>query len=186
MALPELYRVAKKGHWFGLRRFLLFMFQGAYQVREAPTHSLSPCLTDFPSYQSAVVFFFINYAYTTTTARTDGYNPGQYEMSTVSEGRAGPSVNRGLCSTKQVMVIGAVMVANVFTGLYTESWNGWVWFAVALGPILIWVYTVSLHLIGMIKLSLMTATPVGHLFYHPPCDICHVSCSRFNRRTLHG
>lgn len=33
MALPELYKVAKEGHWFGLRRFLFFMFQGAYQVR---------------------------------------------------------------------------------------------------------------------------------------------------------
>lgn len=31
-----------------------------------------------------MVFFFINYAYTTTTGRSDGYNPGQYEMSTVS------------------------------------------------------------------------------------------------------
>jgi hypothetical protein len=35
MALPELYKVAKEGHWFGLRRFLFFMFQGAYQVRRA-------------------------------------------------------------------------------------------------------------------------------------------------------
>jgi phospholipid-translocating ATPase len=41
------------------------------------------------------------------------------------------------------MVIGAVLVSNVFTGLYTESWNVWVWVAVAIGPILVWVYTVS-------------------------------------------
>lgn len=41
------------------------------------------------------------------------------------------------------MVIGAVMVSNVFTGLYTESWSVWVWVAVLVGPVLIWLYTVS-------------------------------------------
>lgn len=102
MALPELYRVAKGSNWFGFRRFLTVILQGVYQ--------------------SAVVFFFINYAYVTTTARSDGYNVGQYEMSTV-------------------MAIGAVMVANMFTGLNTECWNVWVWISVLIGPILIWAFT---------------------------------------------
>ena len=35
------------------------------------------------------------------------------------------------------------MVSNVFTGLYTESWNVWVWVAVLVGPVLIWLYTVG-------------------------------------------
>jgi hypothetical protein len=43
----------------------------------------------------------------------------------------------------QVMVIGAVMVSNVFTGLDTHSWTGWVWISVLIGPVLIWVYTVG-------------------------------------------
>jgi phospholipid-translocating ATPase len=76
MALPELYKVAKEGHWFGLRRFGYFMLQGAYQVRGVDIHKRqygsSLTYPYFPP-QSAVVFFFINYAYTTTTARTDGY-----------------------------------------------------------------------------------------------------------------
>jgi phospholipid-translocating ATPase len=38
MALPELYKVAKEGHWFGLRRFGYFMLQGAYQVRGVDVH----------------------------------------------------------------------------------------------------------------------------------------------------
>ena len=41
------------------------------------------------------------------------------------------------------MVVGAVMVANAFNGLNTAAWTGWVVFAVTIGPILIWAYTVS-------------------------------------------
>lgn len=42
------------------------------------------------------------------------------------------------------MAIAAVMVANLFNGLMILSWTWWVVFAVAFGPFLVWVYTVSL------------------------------------------
>jgi phospholipid-translocating ATPase len=41
------------------------------------------------------------------------------------------------------MVISAVFVANLFNGLETNVWTGWVFFAVALGNVLILCYTVS-------------------------------------------
>lgn len=41
------------------------------------------------------------------------------------------------------MVISAVFVANFFNGLETNVWTGWVFFAVALGNVLILLYTVS-------------------------------------------
>ncbi len=49
------------------------------------------------------------------------------------------------------MVIGAVMVANAFTGLNTDAWTGWVWFAVVFGPILIWLFTVSSLYVGAVR-----------------------------------
>jgi len=79
-------------------------------------------------------------------------------------------------SVTQVMVIGAVMVSNVFTGLYTESWNGWVWFAVALGPVLIWVYTVSSDASAVMDPTDDRYT-VGHLFHHSSCYFRYVSLS---------
>ena len=39
------------------------------------------------------------------------------------------------------MIIAAVMVVNLFNGLNTYAWTGWVWFAVSIGVILIWIYT---------------------------------------------
>jgi hypothetical protein len=75
------------------------------------------------------------------------------------------------------MVIGAVMVSNVFTGLYTESWNGWVWFAVALGPVLIWVYTVSSDASAVTDVT-DDRWSAGHLFRHSPCYFCYVSHSQ--------
>lgn len=41
------------------------------------------------------------------------------------------------------MVIAAVLVVNAFHGISTSAWTGWVWFAVTIGVILIWIYTVS-------------------------------------------
>ena len=80
------------------------------------------------SKQSVLVFFFIFYAYaTTTTARSDGYAVYQYEFATT-------------------MAIAAVIAANLFNGLNTRAWTGWVFFAVAVGPVLVLAYTVSLHM----------------------------------------
>ena len=41
------------------------------------------------------------------------------------------------------MVISAVMTANLFNGLNTSVWTAWVFFAVFLGIVLVWLYTVS-------------------------------------------
>jgi len=102
MALPELYRYGREGHWFNMKLFLAYMFDGIVQ--------------------SALIYFLILYTYTVPTSRSDGYDVYQYEFSTV-------------------MVISAVLTANLFNGLNTNVWTGWVFFAMALGNILILCYT---------------------------------------------
>ncbi|OSD08296.1 phospholipid-translocating P-type ATPase [Trametes coccinea BRFM310] len=72
--------------------------------------------------QSAIIFFLILYSYTGTSARSDGYDIAQYEFSTN-------------------IAIAAVMAANLFNGLNTHVWTGWIFFAVALGIVLVWAYT---------------------------------------------
>ncbi|KAK7034698.1 hypothetical protein VNI00_012105 [Paramarasmius palmivorus] len=80
-------------------------------------------------YQSVVIFFFINYAYRAPTLRTDGYSQNLIEMSTP-------------------MVFAAATVANLFNGMNTSVWTSWVFFAVFIGIILIWVYTAIYSLIS--------------------------------------
>ncbi|PCH37630.1 phospholipid-translocating P-type ATPase [Wolfiporia cocos MD-104 SS10] len=72
--------------------------------------------------QSVLIFFLILFAYDTTTSRTDGYAVYQYEFATT-------------------MAVAAVTAANLFNGLNTAAWTGWVYFAVALGIVLVWGYT---------------------------------------------
>lgn len=62
MAFPELYRLSKKGTYFGLKIFWYYMFEGLFE--------------------SAIIYFFIHYTYDTTTVRPDGYDTYIYEMST--------------------------------------------------------------------------------------------------------
>jgi phospholipid-translocating ATPase len=73
--------------------------------------------------QSAIIFFILLYGYFSPSARDDGYDVGGYEFSTT-------------------MVISAAIVANLFNGLNTRFWTGWVFFAVFIGIILIWAFTV--------------------------------------------
>ena len=73
--------------------------------------------------QSAIIFFFLLYTYVTTTSRTDGYAVYQYEFGTT-------------------MAVAAVMVATFFNGMNTIAWTGWVFFALGIGIVLIWAYTV--------------------------------------------
>jgi len=40
------------------------------------------------------------------------------------------------------MAISAVMVANMFAGFSTTAWSGWIFFAVFVGIVIIWVFTV--------------------------------------------
>jgi len=40
------------------------------------------------------------------------------------------------------MAIAAAIAANLFNGLNTRVWTAWVFFAVLIGIVLIWAYTV--------------------------------------------
>jgi phospholipid-translocating ATPase len=60
MAIPDVYRFGRLGLWFGMPRFIWYMFEGIVQ--------------------SVVCYFIILYTYTFTTARHDGYNVGLYEF----------------------------------------------------------------------------------------------------------
>ncbi|GAA5987172.1 hypothetical protein JCM11641_002155 [Rhodosporidiobolus odoratus] len=102
MAVPELYEMGRKGKLFGIIRFSIYMLDGIYQ--------------------SAIIYFFILYAYDTTTARSDGYDVQMYEFSTV-------------------MAVAAVLAANIYNGLNTYSWNWWVLAGVLIGPVLVVLYT---------------------------------------------
>ena len=62
MEVPELYARSREGRYFGIVRFLLYMFDGLYQ--------------------SVVLFFFFFYIYDTTSPRNDGYDVDLYEPST--------------------------------------------------------------------------------------------------------
>ncbi|KDN45280.1 phospholipid-translocating P-type ATPase [Tilletiaria anomala UBC 951] len=62
MEVPELYKRSRKGSYFGLRLFLIYMLDGLWQ--------------------SAVLYFFYAYMYDTTTPRTDGYSIDLYEWTT--------------------------------------------------------------------------------------------------------
>ncbi|KAF7986654.1 hypothetical protein HWV62_26488 [Athelia sp. TMB] len=102
MALPELYRFGREGKWFTQRQFAVYMIDAVYQ--------------------SAIVYFLVQYAYFSPTPRTDGYEVGLYEYSTT-------------------MAIAAVLTANLYNGLNTTAWTGWIWFATFLGIVLVWLYT---------------------------------------------
>lgn len=109
MALPELYRFGREGHWYNTNLFLIYMFDGIAQ--------------------SAILYFLILYAYRLTTARSDGFDVALYEFSTT-------------------MVMATVIVANLFNGLCTNVWTGWVFFAVAIGIVLNWAYTAIYSIIS--------------------------------------
>jgi len=102
MALPELYRFGREGRWFSLRIFIIYMLDGVYQ--------------------SVIIYFIIQYAYFSPTARADGFDVGLFEFSTT-------------------MVLAAVIVADLFNGLNTNVWTAWVFFTTFIGIILVWVYT---------------------------------------------
>jgi len=73
--------------------------------------------------QSAIIFFLILYTYISTTARKDGYDVYLYEFSTT-------------------MAICAALVANLFTGFNSTAWTAWLFFAVSIGLIVQWLFTV--------------------------------------------
>ncbi|EJD02206.1 phospholipid-translocating P-type ATPase [Fomitiporia mediterranea MF3/22] len=79
--------------------------------------------------QSAIIFFLITYSYFMPTARPDGFDVAQYEFATT-------------------MVLSAVMVANMYNGLNTAAWTGWVFFALFIGIVLVWAYTAIYSIIS--------------------------------------
>ncbi|KAF9447871.1 phospholipid-translocating P-type ATPase [Macrolepiota fuliginosa MF-IS2] len=109
MAVPELYHYGRKGSWFGMRLFFLYMFDGLVQ--------------------STIIFFFIWYTYVSVTSRPDGFAIAQSEISTT-------------------MAITTVMVANMYTGFNATAWTGWLFFAVWLGIVIVWVFTVIYSIIA--------------------------------------
>lgn len=102
MELPEVYHYGRRGTWFGLTSFFIYMLDGVVQ--------------------SVIIYFIIVYAYKAPTMRKDGYGTYLYEWSTT-------------------MAIASVMVSNIFTGFSATAWTVWLFFAVFIGIIIVWVYT---------------------------------------------
>jgi hypothetical protein len=165
MALPELYRYGREGHWYNNKLFLVYMFDGVVQVsflRDSPWVPANLV-------QSAILYFLILYAYRLTTARSDGFDVALYEFSTVRV---------LLCCLLfahlfpvQTMVIATVVVANLFNGLCTNVWTAWVFFAVVIGIIVVLVYTVSFT---RLSCSILSDLFSGCLFYPSPWVDCNV------------
>ncbi|KAF8623335.1 hypothetical protein AX15_006411 [Amanita polypyramis BW_CC] len=109
MALPQLYHYGRKGHWFGLKWFSLYMLDGLVQ--------------------SVIIYFLIAYTYLTTSSRNDGWAVYLYEFSTT-------------------MVFASVIAANLFNGLNTNVWTVWVFLAVSIGIVLLFVYTAIYNVIS--------------------------------------
>lgn len=98
------------------------------------------------------MYFFILYGYFSPTARDDGYDVALYEFSTV-------------------MVVAAATTANLFNGLLTKFWTVWVFVAVFIGIVLIWIYTVRVPLRLSPRLCAaidLTDGFLGPLFAHLP------------------
>ncbi|KAI0086431.1 phospholipid-translocating ATPase [Irpex rosettiformis] len=74
------------------------------------------------AYQSVIVFFFMLYGYFSPTSRVDGFDTYLFEMSTT-------------------MAIGAVMIVTIFVGVNIATWTSWVFFALGIEILLIFVYT---------------------------------------------
>ena len=105
------------------------------------------------TFQSVIVYFIILYGYFSPSARDDGYDVALYEFSTA-------------------MVIAAATTANLFNGLLTRVWTVWVFAAVFIGIVLIWVYTVrpppfllrlcaEIALTDVFRLSIRSSPPGG-------------------------
>ncbi|KAL0571364.1 hypothetical protein V5O48_010602 [Marasmius crinis-equi] len=102
MDLPQLYWYGRTRSYFTFRKFFEYMLDGLYQ--------------------SVILFFFILYAYTTASSRTDGYDVSFYEWSTTS-------------------AVAAVMTADIYTGLTATAWTWWLVFFVFIGVAIVWAYT---------------------------------------------
>ncbi|KAG2019667.1 phospholipid-translocating ATPase [Coprinopsis cinerea AmutBmut pab1-1] len=109
MDVPELYHYGREGHWFTLRSFFVYLFDGVLQ--------------------SVIIYFLIHFTYVNTTTRDDGYDIRQVEFSTT-------------------MAIVNVMVANFFVGMNATAWTWWLVFAVMLGNVAVWLFTIVYSVIS--------------------------------------
>ncbi|KAH9484429.1 Putative phospholipid-transporting ATPase C24B11.12c [Psilocybe cubensis] len=112
MAVPELYWYGREGKWFGMKQFIVYMFDGTLQ--------------------SAIIFFLILYAYVTTAARSDGWQVSLYEFSTTMAFAAVFAANfyNGLNTSAWTgWVFFAVFIGDILVLVYTAVYNaispGW-------------------------------------------------------------
>ncbi|KAJ3576886.1 hypothetical protein NP233_g123 [Leucocoprinus birnbaumii] len=110
--LPQLYAFSRNGTWFGMKWFVIYMFDGVMQ--------------------SAIIFFLILYSYATTTARPDGFAISTYEFSTVMAFGAVFAANffNGLNTSAWTgWVFFLVFIGDVLIWVYTAIYNvispGW-------------------------------------------------------------
>jgi len=112
MALPELYNFGRKGHWFGLKWFTIYMLDAVVQ--------------------SAIIFFLIFYTYYTTSARADGFDVFHYEFSTTMVFSAvivanlfnGLNTNVWTWWVFFAVTIGIILLL-LFTAIYSAISPGW-------------------------------------------------------------
>jgi hypothetical protein len=64
------------------------------------------------------------------------------------------------------MAIATVLTTNLYNGLNTHVWTGWVFFAIFLGVVLVWIYTVRHRFMHVF----LTHAHVfaGYIFYYIP------------------
>ncbi|KAH9484538.1 Putative phospholipid-transporting ATPase C24B11.12c [Psilocybe cubensis] len=79
--------------------------------------------------QSAIIYFITLYAYTSTSSRKDGYDVYLHEFSTT-------------------MALSGVLVANIFTGFSGTAWTWWLVFAIFIGIIIQWAFTIIYSLVS--------------------------------------
>lgn len=101
MAVPELYERSRKGSYFGTRLFLIYLVDALWQ--------------------SAIIYFIIQYTYFETTSSNTGYGVPLWEWSTV-------------------VAMAGVLIANVFVGLDARAWNWWIFGCIWVGPLLIFIF----------------------------------------------
>lgn len=74
------------------------------------------------------------------------------------------------------MVLATVTIANLYNGLNTWAWTGWVWFAVFFGIAFVWIYTVCNSIFFSFPLMLTyDFADLGHLFCYLPRRFCYNS-----------
>jgi hypothetical protein len=64
------------------------------------------------------------------------------------------------------MVFAAVFTANFFNGLNTSAWTGWVFFAIFIGDVLVWIYTVNHDVHNNLPSFFLSSCYTGCLQYH--------------------